>query len=142
MPKVAYVCEVEAVPSGAVVSVTAVEPSPKLMLIVWPPRGVEFCRRRRPEGCPLKIAAVSVMLKITGSANVLVLADAKFTVVGVRYIATHIWGQHAQHTFFCHLACAESDCLTRGSAGRVAAHLATMNRLIVESPCVLLKIQV
>ena len=88
MPKAAYVCEVEAVPSGAVVSVTLVEPSPKLRLTAWPPRGVELCRRRRPEGCPLKIAAISVMLKIIGSASVLVLADARFTVVGVRYIAT------------------------------------------------------
>ena len=86
MPKAAYVCEVEAVPSEAVVSVAIVEPSPKVMLTFWPPRGVEFCKRRRPEGCPLRIAAVSVMLNMTGSASVLVLADAKFTVVGVRCI--------------------------------------------------------
>ena len=88
VPRVAYVCEVEAVPSEAVVTIATVEPSPKLMLTFWPPRGLKSCKRRRPEGCPLKIADVTVMLNVTGSAKVLVLADAKFTLVGMRCKAT------------------------------------------------------
>ena len=83
MPNAAYVCESDAVPLAAVVTTTIAEPSSKLTLMFWPPRGIESCRRRRV-GCPLKLADVSMMSNVTGSPGVLVLVDAKVTLVGVR----------------------------------------------------------
>ena len=84
MPWAAYVCNSVAVPLDAVVTSTVAEPSPKLTLMFWPPRGIESCKRRRVGGCPLKLADVNMMSNVTGSVGVVVLVDAKVTLVGVR----------------------------------------------------------
>ena len=84
VPSAAYVCNSVAVPLDAVVTTTVAEPSPKLTLMFWPPRGIESCKRRRIGGCPLKLADLNMMSNVTGSVGVLVLVEAKVTLVGVR----------------------------------------------------------
>ena len=84
VPSAAYVCNSFAVPLDAVVTTTVAEPSPKLTLMFWPPSGMDSCKRRRVRGGPLKLADVNMMSNVTGSVGVLVLVDAKVTLVGVR----------------------------------------------------------